>query len=174
MVKNTLPLFRGSPLKFLCKCASIEMATPTYKAILHSRVAQTMICFIPLFNRRNRAGGQSGIDILNVYFCLLFAVLNSVSIVTGTTNISWEERECCASHKVVGFPVVSFSKRLNSDMNYFTSKSERGFFTGRENHLFSLNWRNYAWLMLAAARALVEQQPVEEDYSKFKLVIFVS
>ncbi|XP_015761533.1 PREDICTED: transient receptor potential cation channel subfamily V member 5-like [Acropora digitifera] len=26
---------------------------------------------------------------------------------------------------------------------------------------------NYAWLMLAAVRALVEQQPVEEDYSKF-------
>ncbi|XP_027051176.1 uncharacterized protein LOC113678493, partial [Pocillopora damicornis] len=26
---------------------------------------------------------------------------------------------------------------------------------------------NYAWLMLAAVRALVEQQPAEEDYSKF-------
>lgn len=26
---------------------------------------------------------------------------------------------------------------------------------------------NYAWLMLAAVRALAEQQPVEEDYSKF-------
>ena len=28
--------------------------------------------------------------------------------------------------------------------------------------------RNYFWLMLAAVRALVEQQPVEEDYSKFR------
>lgn len=27
---------------------------------------------------------------------------------------------------------------------------------------------NYAWLMLAAVRALVEQQPAEEDYSKFR------
>ncbi|XP_068727782.1 transient receptor potential cation channel subfamily V member 5-like [Montipora capricornis] len=26
---------------------------------------------------------------------------------------------------------------------------------------------NYSWLMLAAVRALVEQQPIEEDYSKF-------
>ena len=28
--------------------------------------------------------------------------------------------------------------------------------------------RNYFWLMLAAVRVLVEQQPVEEDYSKFR------
>ncbi|XP_068676221.1 transient receptor potential cation channel subfamily A member 1-like [Montipora foliosa] len=30
------------------------------------------------------------------------------------------------------------------------------------------NFSNYAWLMLAAVRALAEQQPVEEDYSKFR------
>jgi len=29
-------------------------------------------------------------------------------------------------------------------------------------------YSNYAWLMLAAVRALVEQQPAEEDYSKFR------
>ena len=34
----------------------------------------------------------------------------------------------------------------------------------------SSHCRNYAWLMLAAVRALVEQQPVEEDYSKFEYV----
>ena len=28
--------------------------------------------------------------------------------------------------------------------------------------------RNYGWLMLAVVRALIEQQPVEGDYSKFK------
>ena len=31
---------------------------------------------------------------------------------------------------------------------------------------------NYSWLMLAAVRALFEQQPVEEDYSKFRWNIF--
>ena len=31
---------------------------------------------------------------------------------------------------------------------------------------------NYAWLMLAAVRALVEQQPAEEDYSKFRWTTF--
>ena len=34
--------------------------------------------------------------------------------------------------------------------------------------IFLLFSRNYFWLMLAAVRALVEQQPVEEDYSKFR------
>ena len=34
--------------------------------------------------------------------------------------------------------------------------------------IFLLFSRNYFWLMLAAVRALVEQQPAEEDYSKFR------
>ena len=35
-------------------------------------------------------------------------------------------------------------------------------------YIFLTFSRNYFWLMLAAVRALVEQQPVEEDYSKFR------
>ena len=35
-------------------------------------------------------------------------------------------------------------------------------------HFCVLSFSNYAWLMLAAVRALVEQQPAEEDYSKFR------
>ena len=35
-------------------------------------------------------------------------------------------------------------------------------------HFCALSFSNYAWLMLAAVRALVEQQPAEEDYSKFR------
>lgn len=43
-------------------------------------------------------------------------------------------------------------------------------------HFCVLSFSNYAWLMLAAVRALVEQQPAEEDYSKFRwnMILFHS
>lgn len=43
-------------------------------------------------------------------------------------------------------------------------------------HFCVLSFSNYAWLMLAAIRALVEQQPAEEDYSKFRwnMILFHS
>ena len=52
--------------------------------------------------------------------------------------------------------ICVFTSSLRENMpNYFLS-------------IFCMdNISNFAWLMLAGFRVLVEQQPLEEDYSKF-------
>lgn len=91
---------------------------------------------------------------------------------TGFSYHLSHERKISSTYKVLGdlfYELISRGtvkrhcyKVIFSPMKYFFPNFA----------VISCHWRNYGWLMLSAVRALVEQQPIEEDYTKFEYVLF--